>query len=194
MIFIYISSLLYDLKSKDFPALAANLGTTVNRCMIYYYSKFKKHDDYKKFKDILKRGKKEPSEIYFSESFANNSETNTSNGDNSSDSEDSMTCHYCDDVGHLIVCDGCERGYHLSCLKPPLSFVSSDLPKISNTYIINIVSYIQLTLQADAEKIDKWYCNEFCTSHALRKSSQQTNQSGRRRRSSTSTNFYSPTF
>eukprot|EP00980_Cylindrotheca_fusiformis_P030496 scaffold24915_cov117-Cylindrotheca_fusiformis.AAC.1 len=30
-------------------------------------------------------------------------------------------CVVCDDGGDLLVCDGCERAYHLGCLKPPLS-------------------------------------------------------------------------
>jgi hypothetical protein len=29
-------------------------------------------------------------------------------------------CSICDDGGDLIICDLCERGYHLPCLKPPL--------------------------------------------------------------------------
>mmetsp|Transcript_25752 Transcript_25752/g.63071 ORF Transcript_25752/g.63071 Transcript_25752/m.63071 type:complete len:643 (-) Transcript_25752:259-2187(-) len=29
-------------------------------------------------------------------------------------------CFICNDGGDLLVCDGCERAYHLGCLKPPL--------------------------------------------------------------------------
>lgn len=32
-------------------------------------------------------------------------------------------CVVCDDGGDLLVCDGCERAYHLGCLKPPLSHI-----------------------------------------------------------------------
>ncbi|CAJ1953807.1 unnamed protein product [Cylindrotheca closterium] len=30
-------------------------------------------------------------------------------------------CFICNDGGDLLVCDGCERAYHLGCLKPPLA-------------------------------------------------------------------------
>jgi hypothetical protein len=35
------------------------------------------------------------------------------------------TCHECREPGLLVLCDvlACGRGYHLSCLKPPLKHV-----------------------------------------------------------------------
>ena len=115
------------MKSKDFSALASKLGTTVNRCLIYYYNAFKRHDDYKKFKLLLNKRHRETKKGIFTGSYAEYSETDSDSESRATDSDEegySTTCHYCDDVGHLIFCDGCERGYHLSCLKPPLSFVS----------------------------------------------------------------------
>ncbi|KAG7344241.1 PHD-finger domain containing protein [Nitzschia inconspicua] len=32
-------------------------------------------------------------------------------------------CMFCDNVGRLVICDGCERSCHLECLSPPLSKV-----------------------------------------------------------------------
>jgi hypothetical protein len=32
-------------------------------------------------------------------------------------------CVVCDDGGDLLVCDGCDRAYHLGCLKPPLAAI-----------------------------------------------------------------------
>lgn len=35
-------------------------------------------------------------------------------------------CHLCDREDRLLLCDGCDRGYHLECLTPPLSRVPVD--------------------------------------------------------------------
>lgn len=32
-------------------------------------------------------------------------------------------CHHCDREDHMLLCDGCDCGYHLECLTPPLSEV-----------------------------------------------------------------------
>jgi hypothetical protein len=43
------------------------------------------------------------------------------------ESEEEHHCPVCDDGGELLLCDepGCEAGYHLGCLSPPLAAVPS---------------------------------------------------------------------
>ena len=96
-------SLLNDIKKKDFQSLAAKLGMTVNRCLVYYYRYFKSSPDYKEFKRLI---------------------VGNTDSDNDSQSSDHQKCCYCGNYGHLIFCDGCNRAYHPSCVKPPLLLVS----------------------------------------------------------------------
>jgi len=162
--------LLHDLKKKDFSSLAAKLNTTVNRCMIYYYGQFKKHQDYKVFKKILEDEKKF---VHRSRSSRKLSESSETEGETeSSDSDDESTCYYCRDGGYLVVCDGCERTFHPSCLKPPLSI-------------------------AAIEQLDKWYCNAFCRKPSICEEVDSTEdqdmlQRKRRRRATIATDFFVP--
>eukprot|EP00814_Leptocylindrus_danicus_P020491 CAMPEP_0116042858 /NCGR_PEP_ID=MMETSP0321-20121206/25975_1 /TAXON_ID=163516 /ORGANISM="Leptocylindrus danicus var. danicus, Strain B650" /LENGTH=327 /DNA_ID=CAMNT_0003523485 /DNA_START=317 /DNA_END=1300 /DNA_ORIENTATION=- len=108
---MFHACLLYDVQRKDFPTIAAKLGESPNRCMIYYYSTFKSHPDYAKFKTMIdgKQKRKKRSDSC------------------TTDSDDEEMCHICDDGGNLIICDMCDKAFHPSCLKPPLSF--ADIPE-----------------------------------------------------------------
>ena len=49
-----------------------------------------------------------------------NDSTVSSSSSSSSGTDDNDKCVICDNVGELLICDGCERSYHLQCLDPPL--------------------------------------------------------------------------
>lgn len=49
---------------------------------------------------------------------------NTDNWDSyDSDPTHCEVCGRCDREDRLLLCDGCDLGYHLECLEPPLEFV-----------------------------------------------------------------------
>ena len=35
-------------------------------------------------------------------------------------------CHQCDREDRMLLCDGCDLGYHLECLNPPMTEVPMD--------------------------------------------------------------------
>ena len=50
----------------------------------------------------------------------NNNNSNNNNNNNTGAGERCETCGAADDPRQLALCDGCDRGYHLDCLDPPL--------------------------------------------------------------------------
>jgi hypothetical protein len=84
---------------KDIVAVAKATGLGVNACYAYYLGKFKKSNDYRLLKAICEeeRGMK------------------ISATDQGLD-----VCGVCGDGGSLLICDGCEGEYHMTCLRPPL--------------------------------------------------------------------------
>jgi len=42
-------------------------------------------------------------------------------------SENNDYCNSCGGTGHLVICDGCDRAFHLACLDPPLTEESPEL-------------------------------------------------------------------
>ncbi|KAL3785430.1 hypothetical protein HJC23_013569 [Cyclotella cryptica] len=75
---------------KQFTVIAKAVGTTVNRCLVHYYSRFKSGKNQGRYLE-LKR-------IW----------------------EQSDECEICGDGGNLLCCDGCVHSYHMWCLSPPL--------------------------------------------------------------------------
>merc|ERR1712085_76704 len=51
----------------------------------------------------------------------NDTHSSSSSSSSSSGTEDNDTCVICENVGELLICDGCERSYHRQCLDPPLA-------------------------------------------------------------------------
>ncbi|KAL9187418.1 hypothetical protein ACHAXT_001521 [Thalassiosira profunda] len=80
---------------KQWPKIAEAVGTSLNRCLVHYYSTYKAGDGRDHY---LERKKKW---------------------------EQSDECEVCDDGGDLLCCDGdgCTNAYHLACLVPPLKEV-----------------------------------------------------------------------
>lgn len=106
-----------DENQKLFPVIAKAVGTTVNRCLVHYYSRFKTGKNRGRYLELKK--------IW----------------------EQSDECEVCGDggmkfcivtdvfnenmlqilvflnngpLGNLICCDGCVNSYHMWCLSPPL--------------------------------------------------------------------------
>ena len=75
---------------KQWPKISKAVGTSLNRCLIHYYSTYKAGDGRDQY--LKSKGQWEQSD----------------------------ECEVCGDGGDLICCDGCISAYHLSCLSPPL--------------------------------------------------------------------------
>lgn len=75
---------------KQWPTIAKAVGTSLNRCLIHYYSTYKAGKGRRAY---LKRKK-----LW----------------------EQSDECEVCRDGGDLVCCDGCISAYHLGCIEPPL--------------------------------------------------------------------------
>lgn len=78
---------------KQCPKIAKAVGTSLNRCLIHYYSTYKAGTGRNTY---LKRKK-----LW----------------------EQSDQCEVCNDGGDLICCDGCVNAYHMECIKPRLGEV-----------------------------------------------------------------------
>lgn len=75
---------------KQWPKIAWAVGTSVNRCLVHYYSTFKTGD--------RREGYVQQKKFW----------------------EQSDECTVCHDGGELMCCDGCINAYHLTCVTPPL--------------------------------------------------------------------------
>mmetsp|Transcript_26682 Transcript_26682/g.56166 ORF Transcript_26682/g.56166 Transcript_26682/m.56166 type:complete len:834 (-) Transcript_26682:102-2603(-) len=82
-----------DQYQKNFYLIAKDVGTTVSRCLVYYYSFYKSGPEKSKYQEMKKI-------------FGQSDE-----------------CKICNDGGELICCDGCINSYHLKCIKPEMKEV-----------------------------------------------------------------------
>lgn len=78
---------------KHWPKIAQAVGTSVNRCLVYYYSTYKAGKE----RDAYLTNKK----LW----------------------EQSDECVVCHDGGDLLCCDGCINSYHMNCITPTMNEV-----------------------------------------------------------------------
>jgi hypothetical protein len=71
---------------KQWPKIAKAVGTSVNRCLIHYYSTYKAGEGHSYYLQVKKLW------------------------------EQSDECEVCHDGGDLICCDGCIHAYHMTCI------------------------------------------------------------------------------
>eukprot|EP00546_Thalassionema_frauenfeldii_P002026 CAMPEP_0178935980 /NCGR_PEP_ID=MMETSP0786-20121207/24878_1 /TAXON_ID=186022 /ORGANISM="Thalassionema frauenfeldii, Strain CCMP 1798" /LENGTH=263 /DNA_ID=CAMNT_0020614251 /DNA_START=917 /DNA_END=1705 /DNA_ORIENTATION=+ len=87
---------------KDVVAVAKSTGFGNNATYAYYLGKFKNSDDYRLLKTICKQERREK-------------KTTSKQGQDA--------CAICGIGGSLLICDGCEKEFHMACLTPPLTDV-----------------------------------------------------------------------
>lgn len=83
---------------RDVPAVAKLMGLPIKICHAYYLGTYKNSNHYRLLKTV---GKEE----------------------REAKAEDQDVCAVCGDGGNLIICDGCNVEYHLTCLQPALARV-----------------------------------------------------------------------
>jgi PHD-finger len=87
---------------KDMDVVSKAMGIPMKVILAYYLGTFKKSDNYRLLKTVItdeRMAEKHTWEFGYD------------------------SCAVCGDGGSLVICDGCEGEYHLSCLKPPLRSV-----------------------------------------------------------------------
>lgn len=87
---------------KNMPLLSKALNKSFCNIMTYYLGTFKKSDDYRLLKTVCAQERAQKL----------------------ADSERGLdACVVCGDGGSLLICDGCEGEYHMTCLRPRLAAV-----------------------------------------------------------------------
>jgi PHD-finger len=84
---------------KNLVDVARATGVCNNVGYTYYLAKFKKSNDYRLLKSICEEERMDK--------FA-------------ASDQGLDACGICGDGGSLLICDGCEGEYHMTCLRPPL--------------------------------------------------------------------------
>ncbi|KAG7359064.1 PHD-finger domain containing protein [Nitzschia inconspicua] len=89
-------------KRKDFKALSLLLNKNMGDILAYYLGTYKKSDDYRLLKTVLveERIEKARSSLHHIDQ-----------------------CAICEDGGSLLICDGCESEWHMTCTRPVLKTV-----------------------------------------------------------------------
>lgn len=87
---------------KDLTALCKIMDISMKTCLAYYFGKFKSSDDYRVVKTVC-------SESRFAVEDQYEHETDV--------------CAICGEGGNLLICDGCEGEYHMTCQNPALKEV-----------------------------------------------------------------------
>lgn len=87
---------------KDMNAVASHLKIPMKVCLTYYFGTFKSSDDYRLLKTVCNEERAGRLEAL---------------------DHDTDACYICGDGGNLLICDGCEKEYHLACLRPRLEIV-----------------------------------------------------------------------
>jgi hypothetical protein len=87
---------------KDMTTLSRTLNKDMKSCLGYYLGTYKKSDHYRLLKTVCvdERYEKAASSVHGIDA-----------------------CAVCGDGGSLLICDGCEGEYHMSCMRPPLKTV-----------------------------------------------------------------------
>jgi len=83
---------------RDVPAVAKLMDLPVKVCHAYYLGTYKNSNEYRLLKTV---GKEE----------------------RESKEDEHDLCAICGDGGSLLICDGCEVEYHMTCMKPALAKV-----------------------------------------------------------------------
>uniref|UniRef100_A0A7S4VXZ5 PHD-type domain-containing protein n=1 Tax=Ditylum brightwellii TaxID=49249 RepID=A0A7S4VXZ5_9STRA len=82
---------------KDLHTVSKKMGKSMNNCLTYYLGKYKHSDGYRFTKEICVQER----------------EDKKSRGN-------AEACAVCKEGGNLLICDTCEFGFHLDCVRPPL--------------------------------------------------------------------------
>ena len=87
---------------KNLVAVAKAAGLGIIESYTYYLSKFKTSDDYRLLKAVCEEERQER---------------------HAASDQGLDACGICGDGGNLLICDGCEGEYHMTCMRPPLAEV-----------------------------------------------------------------------
>ena len=87
---------------KNIITVSKAVDKSVNNVFTYYLGTFKKSDDYRILKCVCEEERAERQ---------------------AASDEGLDACAICGDGGSLLICDGCEGEYHMTCVKPPLAIV-----------------------------------------------------------------------